>query len=626
MNTRKSVLLATLATWGVLGFWANTGIAGSITAELSDTEIEISEPAQLQLTIEGSIDGDIEVPVVDGLLFEQAGRSTQMNFVNGKFSHTLTLVYLIRAQKTGNLTIPSIKVEIDGKSEATLPLTLTIKGQGSGSQAQQGQAQPQTRGQTQGQQGQSQAVKQAGGVFLERECNKKDPYVGEQIICYVRIYHRNNIYSGQRQGDVGTDFRRFSVEGERKYVRQLEGVSYGVIELREVIVPLKAGKSVLPAAGLLARIAVPGKRDKSMDRLMDQFRGGLFRMDPFMNNEQEVVLESNSLEIDVKPLPETGKPPSFTGVVGDVTMSALVSARNIKAGENVTITIEIAGKSVLDTMPDPTITFPDIGKIYNDKPEYTEQINPDQGVASKKVFKIALVPVKPGSHNLGTWEFSYFNPETASWQTLSSELGTIVVEASQAEAQGLTPDTLAEQGPKSVKVLGQDMIGPHRNVNVENKQSLTLSERWLYFAGGAVPLGASLLFVGSSLMLGRRSENNELSRRSRALKASEKIAQEVKKKLDQGEAIQASDVAMVLKQYIGDKASRQASALTSTDITELISKHGTDEQVVRSKAIMQTAERLEYGGNDTNKEVLSTLLKDSNDLVRALDRSWKGRL
>jgi hypothetical protein len=625
MNTRKSVLLAMLAISGVTGIWAKIGFAGSITAELSDTEIEISEPAQLQLTIEGSVDGNIEVPVVDGLLFEQAGRSTQMNFVNGKFSHTLTLVYLIRAQKTGNLTIPSIKAEIDGKNEATLPLTLTVKGQGGGSQA-QGQAQPQTRGQTQGQQGQSQAVKQAGGVFLERECNKKDPYVGEQIICYVRIYHRNNIYSGQRQGDVGTDFRRFSVEGERKYVRQLEGVSYGVIELREVIVPLKAGKSVLPPAGLLARIAVPGKRDKSMDRLMDQFRGGLFRMDPFMNNEQEVVLESNSLEIDVKPLPDAGKPASFSGVVGDVTMSALVSARNIKAGENVTITIEIAGKSVLDTMPDPTMTFPDIGKIYNDKPEYTEQINPEQGVSSRKIFKIALVPVKSGTHNLGTWEFSYFNPETASWQTLSSELGTIVVEASQTEAQGLTPDTLAEQGPKSVKVLGQDMIGPHRNVNVESRQGLTLSERWIYFAGGAVPLGASLLFVGSSLLLGRRSENSELNRRSRALKASEKIAQEVKKRLEQGEAVQASDVAMVLKQYLGDKASRQASALTSTDIVELISKHGIDEQVVRSKAIMQTAERLEYGGNTANKEVLGTLLKDCNDLVRALDRSWKGRV
>jgi hypothetical protein len=593
--------------------WQQSAFAGSITAELGRTEIEISEAVELQVTVEGSVEGEIEIPVVDGLLFEQAGRSSQMNFINGKFSHTLTLVYLVRAQKTGSLTIPSIKVEIDGKNEATLPLTLTVTGQGSGSQAQnqQGQAQPQTRGQA-GQQ----AVKQTGGVFLERECSKKDPYVGEQIICYVRIYHRNNIYSGQRQGDVGTDFRRFSVEGERKYVRQLEGVSYGVIELREIIVPLKPGKSVVPAAGLLARIAAPGRRDPF---------GGFFRMDPFGSNEKEVVLESNTLEIDVKPLPEEGKPQSFTGVVGDVAMSASVSAQQIKAGENFTITIEISGKSVLDTMPDPTLNFPEIGKIYNDKPEYSEQMHPEQGISSRKVFKIALVPVKSGTHNLGTWEFSFFNPETKSWKTLSADLGSIVVEASQAESQGVASETQVEQGPKSVKILGQDMLGPHRRVNAYSNQGLSTRERWLYFAGGAVPLGASLLFVGSSLLIGRRSENDDLTRRSRALKASEKIAQELSKKLDQGSLVQVSDVAMVLKKYLGDKAGRHASALTSNDITVLITQHGDADLVAKSKGIMQTSERMEYGGNMADKEVLNNLLKDCSDLVRALDKSWKGK-
>lgn len=607
-----------------LGLQVPTAIAGSIIAELGKTEIEISEAVELQVTLEGSVDTELEMPVVDGLLFEQAGRSTQMNFVNGKFSHTLSLVYIVRAQKTGTLTIPSLKVEIDGKSEATLPLTLTVTGQGQGQQPQT-RAQQQQGGQAQGGQGQSNAVKQAGGVFLERECSKKDPYVGEQIICYIRIYHRNNIYSGQRQGDVGTDFRRFSVEGERKYVRQLEGVSYGVIELREVIVPLKAGKTVLPAAGLLARIAMPGRRDKSMDKLMDQFRGGLFRMDPFMSNEQEVMLESNSLDIDVKPLPEEGKPQSFTGVVGDVVMTSAISSPQIKAGDNLTITITVVGKSILDTMPDPTITFPEIGKIYNDKPEYKEQINAEQGVTSEKVFKIALVPVKAGTHNLGSWEFSYFNPETASWKTLTATLGTIIVEPSAAESQGVAPETLAEQGPKTVKLLGQDMIGPHRSVNVESDHALTVSERWVYLASGALPLGASLLFVGTSLLLGRRNENDLSTRRSRALRAAENIAQELKKKLASGSSVQASDVAMILKRYLGDKTGRQAAALTSTDIVDLVTRHGSPEQVATSRLIVQTAERMEYGGSSSDKDTLSEILKECSELVRSLDRSWKVR-
>ncbi len=617
--SEKSYFLLFSTLMAGFSLQAEMAAAGSITAELGRTEIEISEAVELQVTLEGSVDTELEMPVVDGLLFEQAGRSTQMNFVNGKFSHTLTLVYLVRAQKTGNLTIPSLKVEIDGKKEATLPLTLTVTGQGGGGQGSNQSGQPQT----QGQQGQGNAVKQAGGVFLERECSKKDPFVGEQIICYIRIYHRNNISSGQRQGDVGTDFRRFSVEGERKYVRQLEGVSYGVIELREVIVPLKAGKSVLPAAGLLARIAMPGRRDKSMDRLMDQLRGGLFRMNPFMNNEQEVMLASNSLELDVKPLPEEGKPQSFTGVVGDVLMTASLSASQIKTGENLTITIEIGGKSILDTMLDPTITFPEIGKIYNDKPEYKEQISAEQGVTSQKTFKIALVLVKPGTHNLGSWEFSFFNPETASWKTLSANLGTIIVEPSQTESQGVPPETLAEQGPKSVKILGRDMIGPHRRVNIDSDHDLTVRERWIYLASGALPLGASLLFVGSSLLLGRRTEDDLSIRRSRALRASEKIAQDLKKKLDSGSSVQASDVAMILKQYLGDKTGRQAAALTSSDIVDLITRHGSAVQVATSRSIVQTAERMEYGGNTADKDTLNEILKDCCELVRALDRSWK---
>lgn len=597
--------------------------AGTITAELTRTEIDITEPVEMQVIIEGSVDDDVEIPVVDGLIFQRAGRSSQMNFINGRVSHTLSLMFVIRAQKTGEFTIPSIKAKIDDKVESALPLTLTVRGQ-------QQNPQPGQPGPQNSQAGkavvpaESQTVKQTAGVFIERECAKTDPFVGEQVVCFIRVYHRNNINGGQRQGDVGTDFRRFAVEGDTKYVRQVEGKTYGVIELREIIVPLKPGKTTLPAAGLAARIEMPTQRGRRMDQLMDQMRGGVFNMNPF-GNEVEVLLESNSVEMNVKPLPDAGKPAGFNGITGEVTVSANLSSSQVKAGETLTITINVSGNALLDTLAEPGLNFPEIGKVYNDKPEYGEKIDPTTGIHSSKTFKIALVPVTPGNHNLGTWELSTFNPVSGEYKTQSVPLGSITVAAGEASTQ--TPATLApeEQGQQLVKAIGQDVIGPHRNVNPEYNHTVKPSDLWIYLAGGGIPMGASLLLVGFSFVLGQRTGNESLVRSSKAGRAAEKLAAELRKKLTGSASVSAADVAMILKQFYGDKSARHSSAMTSGDMISLTEKYAPD-LLSQCKSLLQTAERLEYATSGaSDRSTLTSWLTECEAYVRELDRNWKGK-
>jgi hypothetical protein len=609
---------------------ASTAMAGTLTAELSRTEIAIDEAAELHVTVEGDLDGEVNLPAIDGLLFDQVGRSNQMSFSGGSFTHTLSLVYVVRPQKTGTFQIPSISAQVDDKKESALPLTLTVTGAGTGNQAQnqQGGAQGQ-RGQ-QGQQGQpgadsddSQAVKQTAGVFLERECEKNDPFVGEQVVCSLRIYHRNNLLGGQRQAESGTDFRRFAVEGEKKYVRNLNGKSYGVIELREVVVPLKEGKLTLAPAGLTARIALPSRRGRAMDRLLDQMRGGLFNMDPF-NDEREVSLQSNSIEMNVRPLPDAGRPASFSGIVGEVSVAAELSQDKVKAGENITITINVAGHAVLDTLADPPLNFPDIGKVYNDKPEYKETKNPETGIDSSKTFKIALVPTKAGTHNLGSWQLSYFDPKAQAWRTLEAPLGTIIVEPSAAEEQLPAAVAAAEQGPQSVKLLGQDMIGPHRQVNPVWNHAISDRDFLVFLAGGAVPLSASLLFAGFSLALGWRKDDIAGERSSKAMRIAAKSVSRLRDSLKSGPtAVTPAAVVSVLRTYVGDKASRQGGALTSGEILDLVGRHAPGLDLSACRHLLQTAERLEYGGSSADGTALSDLLDGTEGFIRQLEKQWR---
>lgn len=590
----------------LLACWLNAeALAGTITAELDRAEGEVGDRFSLVVAIEGSRDGELELPEVDGLVIEQQGVQRSEIFNNGQRTSELQITYAIYPQRAGTFTIPSLAIELDGKREATLPLTLKVeaaKGQGGQSNQPQSAAGSGTK---------NTGGDETGGIFIERDCQNSRPYVGEQVLCYVRVYHRGNLNGGQRLSQSSPDIRRFSVEGERRYQRIVNGQRYGVIELREILVPTKAGSVDVPPYALEARILIWNKRNGKIDRFFDNFGGGLFNFN--FTEEREIKIESEATTLDVQPTPEQGRPEDFTGLVGQFKLSATTSRNSVPVGDTVTITIDLSGQGVLDTIkPLQPAGVEALGKVYADKPDYQEDVDGDKGIYSKHTFKYALVPSKEGSYDLGQIKLSYFDPVQEQYQTLSSDLGTLVVEPGKAEAEQLllpsNPNPLTQ---KQVAELARDLMPPHPQHTLLSKQTITKS--FLYFClivGGIPFLAAFGLFifttrktVTTSRIIAKR-KSHAIKRFRQRLEASHQLIGQQKP----SEGLAAAHLAMRL--YFGDKLALHGAALTFRDIESRLSELAVPIAIQsRIQHVFNRLEAIEFGeqpiSTDQAKEILS---------------------
>lgn len=596
--------------------------AGSISAELNRTEGEIGETFGLTVFIEGQLQGDVQIPAVNGLVITRSGYNQSMNIINGQAFPEVSLIYTINPQQSGVFTIPGISATIDGKKETTVPLTLNIRSAGAPSNQAQTPAggaknQPNTSG--------KRAAEDTGGIFIERECANKTPYLGEQVVCTVRINHRDNLVGGQRLSENSADIRRFHIEGERRFARTLNGQRYSVIELREIIVTKRSGEIPVPPFGLQARILTWSRRNNPLDKFFDRFGGGAFNFDFNYTEEKEVTIRSEQLNFQVKPLPEEGKPANFAGVVGEFNLNANLSKNRVPAGETLTITVELSGTGILDSVADIRPQVDALGRVYNDKPEYKEEVTPENGIRSSKIFKYALVPKAAGEYDLGAIEVPVFNPKLGQYTILRSELGKLIVEPGAAEstapvvvgAQTTSPGT----GKEDVKVLGQDLLGPHRTTNLMDSQELTATDWGLLAAMGGGPMTFALGAFAAGYLRSRRSHNPRLQRRAKALRLCTEAMERARQQCQQGNCetgISTADRAF--REFLGDKLGQAGSAFTSRDVDTKLTQLGlSTESRLRATELQSKFERVAFGGRAPAPDEAQRWIQDLEALVEEID-------
>ena len=605
---------------------APLAVAGSITAELSPTDGALGDTFVLTLMLEGGNRSDPAIPHVDGLQFQQQGVSQSMSIVNGQSTSQLQLTVLVLPERAGDFTIPSITAEVDGQKVATVPLKLKVRSsagaQGGGTQAQRGgNVNPSANA---GSKGGSGGAAESAGVFIERECDATSIYIGQQVTCTMRLYHRGNLNGGQRVSQSSADFRRFNIDGEKRYQKVLNGQRYGVIELKELVVPTKAGNLDLPPYSIEARVLVWTKQNNPLDKFFDKFGGGVFNFDLNFTEERAVTVASEPQRFHVKPLPEAGKPQNFNGLVGLFNLEANLSKAKIAAGDTVTITIKIEGNGLTDTLGDVGPTLNNIGKVYPDKPEYLEQITAENGIVSKKVYKYAVVPSRPGQYDLGAVEVPSFNPKLNQYVTLKADLGRLIVDPAQVEHQPAPagPSLPAAVVKEDVKDIGNDLVDLHRGTNLSSQQTITSVEKIIFAVAAGAPFASALLAL--SLFIYRNREQDPLAqRRSRAFRSYRAGMSKVQVDLSAGHVNAAlAEAHKLLRTYLGDRLGTQGGSLTAREIESILGKLGADSQTKSSlNAVVERLERLEFGGQAPTLEHATELLATLDKVIGGLEKA-----
>jgi len=132
-RTFKGIMIsgvALLCAVGVLAFFAGgaQGKSGSgrISVALEPRQIPLGGSAMLSVSLSGAQAGQPNLPRVDGLRFIPAGQSSEYQSVNGRVSSSVSYLYQVRADHSGNFMIPSVEAMINGEIRRTQPLSLRV--------------------------------------------------------------------------------------------------------------------------------------------------------------------------------------------------------------------------------------------------------------------------------------------------------------------------------------------------------------------------------------------------------------------------------------------------------------------------------------------------------------------
>ena len=406
---KRLIVVLGLGFGVVLGLPAQ-GLAQTVRAYLSQTEVLLNRQFVLNVEISGTQQLDEDPPVLPDLsafaVYLGSGTSTSMQIVDGRTSLSLTFQHRFQATAEGTFEIGPVTVRAGGRDLRTEPLTIRITdGPAPTSRA----GPPRADG-----------TVAPEDLFITATASKPRVYVNEPVIVEYRIFTRVDVDSyniTQQPGTTG--FWVEELEDPQARVEQVvrDGLQYTSAVVRRVaLFPTGAGTKTLAPLTLETQVRVQ-RRSRSL--FGDPF-GGLF------GSRVPVVVGSNPVEIEVLPLPEAGRPDAFTGLVGRLEVSASIDRTDAETNDALTYRLEVSGTGNIRTLPEPELGFPSDVEVY--PPDVSERVDPtEDGVRGSKIFEYVIVPRAPGQVTIPAVKLAYFDVDAGTYAAAASDPITLTV-------------------------------------------------------------------------------------------------------------------------------------------------------------------------------------------------------
>lgn len=353
-------------------------------------------------------------------------RSSSVSIINGKreSSTTTTYTYFLQSLNIGTITIPPAKVTVNDRTYYTR--AVNIKVENNPSMQQRATNNPNYNPYA----NQPKPTKiDENSVFVRAIPNKTKVTLGEEIIISYKIY--TLVPVSEYQVDKFPSSQGFWVEElDNQTTPSLEkevinGKQYNVATLRRVLVyPQKTGTLQIAPMGLevLAHIQT-GVQRAQRQSTGDPFFDAFFN-DPFFSRVTPVFetvnkkLKTNALEIEVSPLPATTE--VYSGAVGQFTISSKIDTTHCKTNEAITLEYTVKGQGSLTLLDGLHLQLPDEFEVF--EPKILDNITKTAaGQRGERTFQYVIIPRVEGNFKIPSLKFTYFNPETESYETLSIE-------------------------------------------------------------------------------------------------------------------------------------------------------------------------------------------------------------
>lgn len=521
-------------------------------AKTSKTQLGVNERLRIDFTM--NEDGDNFIPPSFENFKVVGGPSQSINnsWVNGVRSFSKSYTYFLAPKKRGVFTIGQSSIEIDGITYKTSPIKIKVTA------AVDIPKDPNDPNYI-----------ASESIHLVAEVSTTNPYLNEPVSVIYKLYVAEN--TGVRNWSEldsprYNDFWSQNIEVKRQNVKEgkYKGENYRYVVLKKtVLYPQKTGKLSIEPLTLDVSVEVPSKRRDVFGRLM-------------MTTTNRTVT-AGKRTIDVKPLPSNGKPNDFSGAVGSFEFNITSNKNTLKATEAFDLKLEISGKGNLKLFKLPKPNLPSALEVY--EPEHSEKVSTSlSGMRGGISDTYTIVPNAQGQYPIPTVSFSYFDLNTETYKTLTSN--ELVVSVTEGRGLNSNENTASEEVQKTnVTTLSKQFSSFKSNGDLKpitETKFYNTSLFWWLFLG---PLLLIPLVIVITQKQGKRALDVEGNKIRKTNKLARKYLSSSKKAIGEKETFYVA-LERALHNYLKSRLKIETSDFSKEKIDHLLTKKEVQRETI----------------------------------------------
>ena len=601
----------------ILLFFTSLAYAQNVEFKASaPSVVAVGEQFKLEYTLNKEGD-NLKVPTLEGfdlLMGPSVGQSFYSSNINGKMTQNVTFsyTYILEGTKKGTFQIPGATVIIDGKEYTSNALKIEVvegSRNSNGNQAATNRpVQPDAN-----------ATVNDNNLFVKVEVSRRSLYMGESLMATIKVYTKVDLVNLGRT--KFPDFNGFLAEEvptpqRIELVREaVDGQIYNVGTIRKVLLyPQHTGEITIEPFELECIVR---------QRLAN---GGRSFFDEFFGNYKDVraMRRSKPVTMQVKELPQLGKPAGFGGTVGNVTMATSLSADTVNANDAITYKVTFRGTGNLKLLKAPTINFPLDFEVYDPKESRDLNIT-ENGTTGSVSFEYLIIPRYSGDYKIPAIRFSYFDSQSNTYKTIAGAEYNIHVRkgADKGQVETSAGNQVKSFKKEDVRKVGEDI----RYLKTEGLNLKAAGVRFfgttLYWLALLIPF---VLFVVGAVLNRRRIKANADIVRVKN-KAANKMARKRLKvaasAMKNHNAEQFYDeVLKALWGYMSYKLNIDRAELNRDNISEILQSKGVEEDRIKEFiAVLDTCEYARYAPGSNSDQEMGKVYTDSIDVITKLDKA-----
>ncbi len=563
----------------------------------SDTVIYPDQAFTYSVVVEGGKPTRVDVSPLAKFNPQRAGSGNSFQTVGDRTTVSYSENYVIVASEPGTMVLPGVSVVVAGRTYTTNPVEVTVATPGT-----------------------------TDRMTVEFTLSQQRCYVGQPVLMTVEWTvtalvkdvgfsvpaFRSDAFYIEDRTDVPTAYARQQTEIDGVPVlvlenrRSVNGREAAVISFSKVLIPKRPGRITLDPVTI------------STDMATRRVRTGSF-MNPVQTIYERFSVRSDPAVLEVSPLPGTGRPAQFYGLVGSYTISASASPTQVNVGDPITLTIRIGGNPYLKPVQWPELEkLPGLGPNFKIPAEKASPVLQD-GV---KIFTQTLRASHDGVSEIPSIPLAYFDPAAGAYVLAETKPIPLEVAPTKVLTTADVEGTSAGSTSREVQAIREGFSANYYGFDVLANQHfspLSAAVRPAYLALWSIPLAA---LVGSALFKTVTRTSPDVVAKKRRRQAAGIAVRQLRSAASAQAETRPDLLVTALKTYLGDRLDRVAGSLTADDCRQVVaSSTGEIPLADRFAAKVSELEAARYAAFDASID--SSQIDDAIDLVRQVEARLK---